>query len=82
MGARREFEYLAAVVRRSTFEGAVNDETEVDAWLRLLSESIGNKLIVMTVGGRVGLVPLETCMGQRVSYHGLGRSLCNPKAWS
>jgi hypothetical protein len=34
VGARREFEYLAAAVRRSTFEGAVSDETEVDAWLR------------------------------------------------
>jgi hypothetical protein len=37
--ARTEFEYLVAAVRRSTFEGAVDDETEVNAWLRLCAES-------------------------------------------
>jgi hypothetical protein len=66
VGARREFEYLAAAIRRSTFEGAANDETEVNAWLRLCSESIGNRRTVMTSSGKVGLGTAETQPGDMV----------------
>jgi hypothetical protein len=63
VGARTEFKYLVAAVRRSAFEGAVDDETEVTAWLRLCAESIENRRIVATSSGRVGLVPAETQPG-------------------
>jgi hypothetical protein len=66
VGARREFEYLAAAVRGGRFEGGVTDETEVNAWLRLCGESIANKRVVVTSSGRLGLVPAETQRGDRV----------------
>ncbi|CZR54135.1 uncharacterized protein PAC_04018 [Phialocephala subalpina] len=58
-GARTEFEYLAAAVHRSNFEGAETDEA-VDAWLRLCSETVSNRRMVLTTNGKVGLVPAET----------------------
>ena len=59
-GARSEFEYLALAVRRSTFEGTTNGQTELNAWLKLCAESIGGRRIIMTSEGRIGLVPAET----------------------
>lgn len=58
--AKTEFEYLALAVRRSTFEGTKNGQTELNAWLRLCAESIGGRQIIMTSEGRIGLVPAET----------------------
>ena len=60
VGVRTEFEYLALAVRRSTFEGTTNGQTELSAWLKLCAESIGGKRIMMTSEGRIGLVPAET----------------------
>lgn len=60
VGARTEFEYLALAVRRSTFEGTTNGQTELNAWLNLCVESIGGRRIIMTSAGRIGLVPAET----------------------
>ena len=60
VGVRGEFEYLALAVRRSTFEGTTNGQTELRAWLRLCAESIAGRRIIMTSDGRIGLVPAET----------------------
>ena len=60
VGVRTEFEYLALAVRRSTFEGTTNGQTELSAWLKLCAESIGGRRIIMTSGKRVGLVPAES----------------------
>lgn len=60
VGAKTEFEYLALAVRRSTFEGTTNGQTERNAWLKLCAESIGGRRIIMTSEGRIGLVPAET----------------------
>ena len=60
VGARTEFEYLALAVRRSTFEGTTNGQTELNAWLKLCAESVGGRRIIMTSEGRIGLVPAET----------------------
>ena len=60
VGVRTEFEYLALAVRRSTFEGTTNGQTELSAWLKLCAESIGGRRMIMTSEGRVGLVPAES----------------------
>jgi hypothetical protein len=60
VGARTEFEYLALAVRRAAFEGGINGQTELNAWLKLCAESIGGRRIIMTSKGRIGLVPAET----------------------
>ncbi len=71
VGARTEFEYLALAVRRSTFEGTTNGQTELSAWLKLCAESIGGRKIVMTSEGRIGLVPAETQTWDVVCLFGL-----------
>jgi hypothetical protein len=81
VGARTKLEYLAVAVRRSMFEGAVNGETELNAWLRLCGESVGNRRIVTTLSWKSWACPSgNTTMGRRVPYHGVGRSVCPPKA--
>ncbi len=71
VGARTEFEHLALAVRRSTFEGTANSQTELRAWLKLCAESIRGRKLVMTSEGRIGLVPAETQMWDVVCLLGL-----------
>lgn len=57
---RTEFEYLAAAVHGSRSEGAVVEQEEVVAWLRLCSEAVTNRRLAITSTGRICLVPAET----------------------
>ncbi|KAI4272794.1 MAG: hypothetical protein LQ337_005067 [Flavoplaca oasis] len=56
VGAATEFQYLSKALR--PFQTPA-DDAEIKAWLRLFSESIGNRRLVMTKGGKLGLVPDE-----------------------
>ena len=58
VGARTEFYYLSRAIQ--PFQAPVDDDAESRAWLRLYSESIGNRRLVLTEGGRLGLVPAAT----------------------
>lgn len=56
VGAATEFQYLTKALRPFSTPA---DDAEIKAWLRLMSESIGNRRLVMTKGGKLGLVPIE-----------------------
>ena len=71
VGARTEFEYLALAVRRSSFEGTTSGESELNAWLKLCTESVSGRRMIMTTEGRIGLVPAETQQGDVVCLLGL-----------
>ena len=58
VGARTEFHYLSRAIRR--FQAPADDDAESRAWLRLYSESIGNRRLTLTEDGRLGLVPTAT----------------------
>ena len=58
VGAKTEFHYLSRAIRQ--FQAPVDDDAESQAWLHLYSESIGNRRLALTKGGRLGLVPAAT----------------------
>ncbi|KAL8922486.1 MAG: hypothetical protein Q9172_003551 [Xanthocarpia lactea] len=58
VGATTEFQYLSRAIRQ--FQAPTDENAEVIAWLRLYRESLGNRRVIMTERGRLGLVPAET----------------------
>ncbi|KAL8855592.1 MAG: hypothetical protein Q9178_007784 [Gyalolechia marmorata] len=58
VGAKTEFQYLSRAIRQ--FQAPTDDNAEIIAWLRLYRESLGNRRVIMTERGRLGLVPAET----------------------
>ncbi|KAL8876702.1 MAG: hypothetical protein Q9198_005148 [Flavoplaca austrocitrina] len=61
VGAKAEFQYLSAALGQfRAASGAADTDAESQAWLRVYSESIGNRRLALTRGGRLGLVPAES----------------------
>ena len=58
VGAATEFQYLSRAIRQ--FQAPTDDNAEIIAWLRLYGELLGNRRVIMTERGRLGLVPAET----------------------
>lgn len=58
VGVVAEFQYLSRAIRQ--FQTPADDDAESRAWLRLYSESIGNRRVVMTQGYKLGLAPAAT----------------------
>lgn len=56
VGAATEFQYLSKALK--PFQ-APADDAEIKAWLRLFTESISNRRMVMTKERKLGLVPAE-----------------------